>query len=409
MSTAEQSLSVGWTKAMDFSNIGYAYSCKFDSAGNLFVSGVGYNVVSSSSGGDMIIKKFDSNGNEDIANWNKAIDISAGDIATALAIDSFGNVYVGGVAMNYVGAATSFDWVIKKFDKNGIEDTVHWNKAIDFNSGIDQIYSIAIEHDQNIYVGGIGTNVASGASGTDWVIKKFSANGVEDTINWNKVFDNGAGSSLRSLVIDSSGNLYAAGNGQNLVAGTSGLDWLIKKFSSTGIEDTVNWNKTFNTASAAGTEDDLCTAMVIDSNDCLYACGKFRNQITDASADDWAIKKFSSNGTEDKTFWNKVYDFGSNDYGTAVSIAPDGSIYFAAQIYNAIHSQSLYDCYIKKFNSNGIEDIKLWNKPFGGSTADYISNIAVDPWGNVYSVGSSINLASPTSLNDFVIRKNLGY
>jgi hypothetical protein len=43
-------------------------------------------------------------------------------------------VYVTGYGNDIVGDTTFYDWWIKKFDKNGVEDS-NWEKKIDGGSG----------------------------------------------------------------------------------------------------------------------------------------------------------------------------------------------------------------------------------------------------------------------------------
>ena len=101
----------------------------------------------------------------------------------------------------------------------------------DGSGGDDSVSSISIDSAGNIYAGGYGVNLIDKSSGYDWWIKKFDSNGVEDIANWDLKFDGNNGSdAANSIVIDSVGNVYAAGYGWNLVDTSSEEDWWIKKF-----------------------------------------------------------------------------------------------------------------------------------------------------------------------------------
>ena len=84
---------------------------------------------------------------------------------------------------------------------------------------------------------GQGVNLVTGSSSNDWWIKKFSSAGIEDTANWNKTIDNSSlADAAWSVAVASDGAVYAVGVSTHLVTGSSGFDWWIKKFGSDGVE-----------------------------------------------------------------------------------------------------------------------------------------------------------------------------
>lgn len=57
------------------------------------------------------------------------------------------------------------------------------------------------------------------------------------------------GDGASAVAIDpSDGSVYVAGSGENLIGSETSSDWWIKKFSSSGVEDTTGWNKMFDSA-----------------------------------------------------------------------------------------------------------------------------------------------------------------
>ena len=382
-----------------------AKSVAVDSNGNIYVVGYGNNLVNGSSGRDWWIKKFDSNFNEVTTNWDKKFDSGGDDVAYSVAVDSNDNVYVVGYGSNLINGSSGPDWWIKKFNSNGTEDTTNWNKKFHGNNGRDFAYSVAIDSFNNVYVVGSGYNLVSSSSYDDWWIKKFNSNGTEDTTNWNKVF-NGSGTSdhAYSVAVDSLNNVYVVGSGNQLINSSSTQDWWIKKFNSSGTEDTSNWNKKFD----GNTYYDEAKSIVIDSNNNVYIAGYGSNLLSVAS-DDWWIKKFSSNGTEDTTNWNKMYDDGYGFFDSAYSVTIDSNdnIYVVGTGYNLISSSSSNDWWLKKFNSSGTEDTINWNKKiddyYGDSDIAY--SVAVDSFNNVYVVGYGTNLISDSSGKDWWIKK----
>lgn len=279
------------------------------------------------------------------------------------------------------------DWWIKKYDEMGIEDSTNWNKSYDGGSGLsDSAYACAVDSGGNLYVGG---TMNLGAGNENWWIKKFSPEGVEDTANWNRSFDGGnlGNDQLYGMRIDAFDNLYAVGRRSQAA---SNQDWWIKKFSSEGVEDTTIWNKTYN-GPANNTDDPQDIFVASDGS--VYVVGEFEMPGT---AHDLRIKKFDSSGNEDTTNWNKSFDAGNsvNDTGVHVLVDRDGNVFVAGR-GNRPGSQD--DWWLKKFDSAGTEDTTNWNKFIdgGANAGDLLRSFAMDLNGNIF-VGGRLD---PTGLN----------
>jgi hypothetical protein len=376
-----------------------AYSMTIDSSNNIYVAGT--------DGLDWWIKKFDSDGNEDTANWNKVIDGNGGlDAVLDINADQNDNIYLAGVGTNIVSGSSNQDWWIKKFDSDGNEDTTNWNKMIDGNNEADVAYDIDIDGNGNLYIAGFGTNIVSGTSGEDWWIKKFDSDGNEDTTDWNLMYDgNNANDLIYDIDIDGNGDIYFAGYGYNIVSGSSNNDWWIKKFGSDGNEDTSNWNKMFDYNDTYDAVYNIST----DGNNNVYAVGIGENIISGSSSDDWWIKKFDSDGNEDTSNWDKSFD-GNNDRDTlfGISISQNNEIYLTGMGINIVSGSSSDDWWIKKFDSDGNEDTTNWNKMFDGNNDSDNAVISIlDNNGNLYVGGLGYNLVNSGSGSDWWIKKFL--
>jgi hypothetical protein len=198
-----------------------------------------------------------------------------------------------------------------------------WNKTYDSpHHSIDEAKSVTTDSSNNIYLVG---SMKVDALNYNWWIKKFDSTGVEDTSNWNITVDT-SGNSIdwaTSGDVDTDNNVYVVGMKQG--------NWWIKKFDSSGNEDTTNWNKTYSSAAATYT-----LSVMTDTVNNVYVAGYgTKLNSSEPTSTDWWIKKFDSNGNEDTNNWNLTYNggFGDGDFGDdeakSVAVDTNGNIYVA--------------------------------------------------------------------------------
>lgn len=395
-----------WNKAVGGSNAERSYKTAVDSSGNVYVIGANQNFVSGVSGNDWVIRKYNSAGTEITAGWPIAANGSANasDVPQAIVVDKNGDIYVAGSCI--VTGSSYADWCIKKFSASGIENTAQWN--LRFSSSFDQtdtIQALAVDSQNNLYVAGTGFNlVTAGSSAGDWWIKKFSATAIEDQTNWNKKFDGGAGATVNDLVIDAGDNVYAVGYGYNLINGTSGYDWWLKKFSSIGVEDTGNWDKKFP---VSGSAEEVAYGVALDSSGNVYVVGCGTNLVSALSGVDWWLKKFSSSGIEDTLNWDKKFSSSGTqeDRAFSVAVSAAGYVYVAGFGTNLLSVSSGNDGWVKRFTTSGAEDTTNWNKTIGTSGVDQMNKVTLSGSGHVYVSGFGNNLVNGSSQADWWIKK----
>ncbi|MCK4799296.1 MAG: SBBP repeat-containing protein, partial [Spirochaetes bacterium] len=417
---------IGWDKKIDGNgkddNI---RSIAIDLNGNVYIAGIGENLVSKTSSIDWWIKKFDSDGKEDTKNWDKKIDGNRDDDRiSSIAIDSKGNIYVKGYSKTVAHGKISYYLWIKKFDKNGNEDINNWDKKYKVNKNKinddSELYpfgshgTIEFDSEDNVYIVYSG-NAINETSKTDWIIKKFNDNGEEDQANWNKKFDGNSGYDLvLAITIDKKDNIYVSGFGQDLVSNESGYDFWIKKFDINGNEDTKNWDKKIDGKSKGENNWDWAYSLAIDDKNNVYVGGFGGDLVSKKSSYDWWIKKFSSSGIEDTKNWDKKFDskaksdnsYSHSDVIYSIAIGPNGNVYIAGCGDSLVNKKSNSDWWIKKFDPNGIEDKVNWDKKIDNNNgSNIISSLAIDKNGDIYAAGKGQNLVSPMSGYDWWIKK----
>lgn len=384
-----------------------------DSLGNVYVIGSSTNLVNATSGKDLWLKKFSENGTED-ASWEMKIDHASGkDAGRDVRVDSEGNIYVAGISHNLVAGGSGKDIWIKKFKPDGTEITAGWDKQIDHNNSTDNISEISIDANDNVYLVLKGENIVSATSGEDWWIQKYDKNGIEDS-SWagadadtvapivsGKVFDSGGTDALRGLFFDSQGNIYMGGKGENLVTGSSQNDVWIKKFDSSGVEDT-----SFEVKYDVNEENNEIWGMGINSKDEIFLVG-FTRDATDTMI--W-ITKYDTNGVEDTTNWG-IQQTCPGHYCKAMNLDFDSKdrIYVSGWAYNALGNNT-YNGFVFTYDDQGNQDTEYMTDYYahddcGGDLAEFQAKVHVDHNDNVYTFQLGYNLVSGTSGWDWWIKK----
>jgi gliding motility-associated-like protein len=357
-----------WAKRIGGSASDRGEAITIDGSGNTYVTGyfngtmdfdpgIATVNLTSRSGGEAFICKFDLNGN---FIWARSITGTSGSATSAaIATDAVGNVFITGrftgtsdfntnAGILNITSAGIDDMFILKLDTNG--DFI-WAKTIG-GAGSEISYSIAIDNLGNVYTTGTCTGPAdfdpgpgvfniSPNSGYSTFFLKLDSNG--DFV-WAKI--TGAGTSNidggRSIALDASSNVYVTGQFtgtvdfnpgagvSNLTSNTPGFsDIYICKLDSDG---NYVWAK-----SIGGTTWDYGNAITIDASGNVNAAGRF---------------------------------FGPADFdpGPGVNLLGSG----------------LSGIYILKLDGDGNF---IWAKAVEG-TLIYRSGLALDGFGNIHITGS---------------------
>jgi hypothetical protein len=158
-----------------------------------------------------------------------AIDASAtgnsagsSDLASAVRLDSSGNVYVAGT-----NSSTDKDWWIRKYSSTLVQ-LADFSTSI---SGSHEASAIGVDGSGKVYVGGYKTG-----GDEDLWLRQFNSSLVENTATWNKVIDGASANDRVTAVVISGGgndtnNVYMIGWGTNLVGGSSQADWWVRKYA----------------------------------------------------------------------------------------------------------------------------------------------------------------------------------
>ncbi len=230
-----------WNTFLGGSGTDWTKSISVDTSGNVNIGGYssatwGSPVIAYSSGEDGFVAKLNSSGT---LTWNTFLGGSGTDRIYGITLDTSSNIYVGGYSTatwgSPVGAYTlGQDGFVAKLNSSG---TLTWNTFLG-GSDTDQILGIAVESSGNVYVGGYsnatwGSPIRAYTSGNDGFAAKLDSSG---TLTWNTFFGGSGTDRINGIAADASSNVYVGGYstvtwGSPVRAYTSGDDGLVTKQS----------------------------------------------------------------------------------------------------------------------------------------------------------------------------------
>jgi uncharacterized delta-60 repeat protein len=342
-----------------------------DASGNIYVTGSS-SIIYSDSNYDYATIKYDTDGNE---LWVKRYNgpENSVDLARALAVDASGNVYVTGSSLPSSGGS-SYDYATIKYDTDGNEQ---WVEAARYNgpgNGLDEAYALAVDVFGNIYV--TGFSLSSGPH-YDYATIKYDPDGNQ---LWVKRYDaENRIDKAYDLVVDASGNIYVTGGSG--VSGTN-FDYTTIKYDPDGNELWVGWY------TGLGNSGDSAADLAVDSSGNVYVTGSSFGGLETGT--DYTTIKYDPDGN---ALWQRRYNGPGNNLDLARSIAVDssGNIYVTGTSFgiDADYGRLDFDYATIKYDPAGRE---LWVRRYDGgpgSSSDDPSALVIDSSGNIYVTGYS--------------------
>jgi hypothetical protein len=350
---------------------GNVYICGTTSGSTLVATSGAYQ-TSLASSYDAFISKFNDKGN---LLWATYYGGPQDDMATDLARDDAGNMYVSGYTWSSYGIATS---------------------------------------------GAFQTKFGGGSGGVNGFLAKFRPNG---TLGWSTYF-NGDGF---AVAFDKSGNVFVAGNTSFTAnIATSGAyqtsfggvdDGLLAKFDSTGSK--LLWATYFGGKDRDDAEDlaidnegNVFIAGYTLSNAAIATKGTFQTFISGQS--DAFIAKFNTAGT---LLWSTYYGGYSNELCYGIALDHSGNPYITGRTssstsiatggaFQTSYNGGGFDAFLAKFNSDGTK--LLWGTYFGGTGLDFAGAVITDSSGNIYISGQTGSSSGIATSNGYKTAYNSG-
>lgn len=269
-------------------------------------------------------------------------------------------------------------------------------------------YITGVYRDSADFDPGAGNHWLHSAGETDIFVQKLDSTGA---LEWAISIGGPGEESAVSISVDLSGDVCIMGTFEDSVDFDPGplddirhafnnLDMYIVKLH--GADGSLDWARL-----TGGNDNDFATDLTTDQYGNIYATGYFAAtvdmdpgpgvmDITTVGSFDAFIQKFDETGNLiwARTFggpsWNLpetiVVDDNLNVYtaGRFFETAPDSmDVDPGTGVFNLV-STGDFDFYTQKLDSNGSF---VWGHSFGGTDVDFLYDMAVDDFGNVYTTG----------------------
>jgi hypothetical protein len=301
----------------------YFLSFAVDPAQNLYAVGVANMAPLSGAPDHWIVRKSADHG----ATWTTVDDFvpdsGVGDgrnVASGVAVDGVGNVYVVGMVHKRVGMSShSYEfWVVRKSADAGAT----WTTVDQYGypNAPESVASAVLATPAGLFV--CGLSVATSGRGPQWVVRKCANAGT----TWTTVdnfYSSTAFNQPNALTADAAGNVYVGGFSDINTAGSYAHYWVVRKGTNGGASwQTVDAFRYFPYPTTFTANDAL--GMGTDALGNVYAVGSG----TDANrVGHWVVRGSANQGAS----WVTVDDFqyASGQYSAAHGFGLDaaGNVY----------------------------------------------------------------------------------
>jgi uncharacterized delta-60 repeat protein len=216
-----------------------------------------------------------------------------------------------------------------EFDADGKVTT-----AIAPGVGTDLPYAMAVQPDGKIITGGFCD--MGGSSGWDFCIARYTTSGTLDTTFdtdgqvTTPIAPGSASEWARGVAVQRDGKIVAAGACD--IGGSSGRDFCLARYTSTGALDTTfDSDGKITTPIAPGTNSDEIRSVVLQPDGKVIAAGAC-DMGAGATGADFCLARYTSTGALDTTFdsdgkvTTPIASGNGGDTGVSAALQPDGKL-----------------------------------------------------------------------------------
>lgn len=384
---------------------------------------------SNPSGADVMLSKFDSDGNLIWTTYYGGTNIDQG---TSVTVDTSGYIYIAGKTSSTTGISTAgvhqpskagtlagFDAFIAKFDTAGAREWGSYYGGTGAEGSINIV--LTCDNTNNLYLAGNtastagiatrGTHQTTRSGSGDAFLAKFTTAGLLD---WGTYYGGSLTDFINAITTDINGDIYITGytnsndgiatTGTHQMVNAGNTDAYVAKFNPTGQRV---WGSYIG-----GTGFDELSGIATDSIGNIYVTGTTESTsgISTAGAHQVAygggnmdifLAKFTTTGLLE---WSTYYGGNGNDFMPKPCVASNGTVYLAGST-TSTNGIATLDAIMPNHTGDGklllvcfdTAGRRTWGTYIGGNLSELNTGVVVNQDRHVYCVGytnSSSGLAT---------------
>jgi len=370
-----------WQAVYDYIDDDRATAIALNTAGEIYVTGQSDYDVTATFNYDITTVKYDVSGNQ---LWAKTYTGAASndDVATDIVVDNSGNAYVTGFTDTDGTIAISNDFITLGYTSAGAS---MFSTSYSSGSNVNDIpVAIVLDNAAKVIVVGSSETIPQ----KNATALKYNSSGVQQWAkSYNGIGDNSSNS--HAIAADANGNLFVAG--YTVEYGTD-RNFALQKIDANG--NTV-WLRTLNGTSTASVDE--AYGVAVDASGNIFVGGFLKNL---GQSYDFKVAKYNQLGD---TLWTSSYNYpitSEADKTVALELDASGNVILTGKSDSDPNITSNDDVLTVKWNTNGTF---LWAARYNGTgnLNDSPKSMKVSPTGNIYVAGKTFNGTN----NDYLLLK----
>ncbi len=329
----------------------YGVGIVIQNDGKMLIAGTTYD--STKGNQSAILIRYNNNGTLDNTFGNNGFVVTSinnyNNICTSIALQSDGNILLGGYTETCAGGYTQEMFVIR-YQNNGTLDLTFNSNGIalsNYNAFGVKGSSIVIQSDDKIIIG--GNSVSN--SNVNFAITRFNTNGSLDNTfshdGMDTIFIGGTIDYGTKVALQNDGQIVLAGYSHN----GSNTDFALVRYNIHGIIDSSFGNKGIVTTDISNQNNTLLSLAIQNDNKIIAAGFSYNGHDYD-----FTLARYNNNGTLDNSFDSDgilTTDVeGQNDFCSTIALQADGKIVVAGSTKTQTNTDFVLIRYLNTDPSN---------------------------------------------------------